>query len=295
MERTIFFSSIQILFDIYRYKSFSFIEEIYDNYPGSMYMPNQKSRFLLLMIILSIYYLKNYKKYKNFQLINIFGMIISYIIGFSELTYIIAGISLIYCFLKLKIKDIFKIKKFKKYTNLYLIILIILFIYFLYLRIIKAPNLMSMIIIAKDRFFNNEHGVFAVYLYSIKLCTSSIFMGIGGGTFMGRAATMLGSLILDNSPSVAVVYGTLSVNKSTVDGFSSFMNLLTEYGLLGFIGMIGIIKTIFNNENNKLHPIITLFSVTYIFLLMNYIPYFFDNEFGYLIMISYIVFQRLFI
>jgi len=291
--RLIFFlSSIQIYFDLLNIEQISRINETLDLFPGTFFMPNQKSRVLALFLLCLFILIKERKeKISTLYLLNIITIIISYIIGFSDITYVLLGLSVLVALIYIFYKD-FRYKNKISIKRKILIFLIslasVLFVFFKY---IKAANFGSMYIIYTERFFNPDSGVYGMILYSFRLILESSFLGTGGGTFMGRTATSLGSSILENAPSVQVAYGTFTSN-TTIDGVSGLLNISVEYGILGLISFILLLRIIFKNVfSNKILMIVVS---SYIIFIILYTPYFFDNEFGFISTIIFVLLKKFF-
>lgn len=287
----VFLSVIQILFDLL-YIDASVYQ--FDRFSGTMFMANQKSRMLILVVLFYLVLMFFNSNMKNIYLKLIFlGMMItSFIIGFSNLTYFFIGISIIISlvFSLFFYQILYKFKK-GKFLNLLVAIIIGVSVFYIKKFFVDVDNFESMYTITEARFFNEQYGVYAIFLYAIDIIKESYFLGTGGGTFMSRMSTAIGSDILMNAPGTMVVYGELSKG-TTVDGVSSFLNITVEYGLIGLVSYLGLLLIIFkDNGYYKTYLFRLLFIATsvYLVLINIYTPYYFDNEFGYILTITYIL------
>jgi hypothetical protein len=217
------------------------------------------------------------------------GTIASYILGFSELTYVFLGISVSVVSMKYLLLNLYKNSRNKIRNLLIIVVFLAIVIIIIDYRFVNATNLESMIVIYRTRFINTDYGVYAVILYGLKLAVKSLFIGTGLGTFMSRGATTLGSPLLYNAPPVMVVYGQLSNVTTTVDGVSSWLILLIEGGIIAAVIFAFVIRKVISyKSNNYMVKYILSILKVYFILITLYTPYIFDSEFGYLLIIGYV-------
>lgn len=287
----IYFSAFQFVVDMYLMKNLSMLQYTLDVFHGTFQSANQKSRYLLIIILIIISLIGRGIFKKNILTFTILIFVaISYVIGFSEITYLFLFLSTLFTIFTFLILDL--MKKFIVPLNVKLLVLVFGLIVscIIYFRFINIPNFKSAYLIASERFLSTETGVFAVILYTFNKLFESNLLGTGFGTFMSRIGTSSVSSVLDNAPGVQVVYGYLSVN-TTIDGYSSLFNILMEGGVIGLTCFIILLYFIFNIKKASI-SIFYIFIVFYFIFNVLYVPYFFDNEFGVLFTITFLLYKN---
>lgn len=240
-----------------------------DRYSGTFLMANNKGRFLLFILPLILFLPKKFFKSSYFiKTIVVISIIISSYLGYSKLGVLLFFTSI---FLASFIKNIY-----------FILIIFLASLYVVPAKVDKyiqrnAKKHKSHVEMEYERFFHEEHGVKAIYIYGFEELKKSYFIGVGYGNFSSRAGQLFNSEITKNIPKQLIKYWSPLFDTKAPYGLSSLYVLIIELGIFSLLPIFILLNWMQQIiSNSKYHVRIM---VIYLFFIINYNPTFFEfNE-----------------
>lgn len=274
------FSFLQLFFDFFFPRD---VIDIKDTYSGTFVMANNKSRFLMFILPYALFLSKKNYLYNGLGKL-IFLVVITYsiYIGYSNLAFALFFLSVIIAYLTRSILIV----------GLYYIVgIFVLSMVVEYYALKDKSKIYTPIEMNYHRFFHDEHGVKAVYLYGFQQLKESYFIGVGFGNFTSRSGQIFESEVTENIPKQLIKFWMPLFETKAPYGLSSLFVLIVELGVLALIPIFILLRWL--NSIYKKGPYHLRVMVVFMFLIINYNPTFFEFNECVLYLLTIIIISKL--
>lgn len=261
-------SSLQILFD------FSFpvanADNVLDKYAGTFVMANNKSRFLIY-ILLFLFSVK-YPIKKWIKILLIIPITASMILGNSVFGMLFMIVSI---FMAIFVRRFF-------------IFLLIVFVsgVLSFNYIIKHYQDNDVLLVNYNRYLDPEHGVYGVYEYGLEQLKETDYLGVGFGNFSSRAGQFVNNKVTLGIPNTMILFNQDLFTTKSPYGLSALFALFVEMGIFSLPVIYFLIRTLWTFKHESFWG---YFSFYYLFFVINYNPSFFEFSEGGLYVLTYIL------
>ncbi|MBI5643965.1 MAG: hypothetical protein HY954_10890 [Deltaproteobacteria bacterium] len=250
-------------------------EHVLDMYSGTFQIANNKSRFLFLVLLASIFVYWGCKgRSRVLLLFSILAMLFSFKLGDSMFVYIFGAVSLL-----------LGLFHRRKYVALGLALMLVFGIYY----ILDAYSDEPYVVFIFHRFFDAEHGAVAVVNYGFHLLKESYWMGSGLGEFISRASQSMGGLYVNQIPRTMVTYGKIYEETVAPTGLPAYVSIITEAGAAGIALSAFLIVYLYKNS---FHSFAGFASFIYVLLLSMFIPMFYEGPDGAIFLYAYVLINK---
>jgi len=259
---------LQILFD------FSFpvanADNVLDKYAGTFVMANNKSRFLIY-ILLFLFSVK-YPIKKWIKILLIIPITASMILGNSVFGMLFMIVSI---FMAIFVRRFF-------------IFLLIVFVsgVLSFNYIIKHYQDNDVLLVNYNRYLDPEHGVYGVYEYGLEQLKETDYLGVGFGNFSSRAGQFVNNKVTLGIPNTMILFNQDLFTTKSPYGLSALFALFVEMGIFSLPVIYFLIRTLWTFKHESFWG---YFSFYYLFFVINYNPSFFEFSEGGLYVLTYIL------
>jgi len=282
MKLILIFSFAQLFFDLLFPRD---VFDFMDKYSGTFIMANNKSRFLMFIFPYAFFLPKRYYLFNGLgKSVFLISVCYSIYIGYSNLAIGIFFLSLVLAFIT---KNIYVI------GVIYVVGVIALSSIVSYYAMKDESKDFTPLEMNYHRFFDQEHGVAAVYKYGFEKLKESSFIGVGFGNFSSRSGQIFESEVTENIPKQLIKFWQPLFETKAPYGLSSLYVLIIELGIFALIPIIILLRWL-NSIYSKC-PYHLRVMIVFMFLIINYNPTFFEFNECVLYMLTIIIANKLLI
>lgn len=268
----IFIGLIQYSFDVLFPK---LNEDILDAYSGTFAIANNKSRFLFMVILATAISYRRSFVFNRFVLpCSLILMAMSFLLGDSLFVYAFGFIAIFFGLL---------------HKKKWLAFLIAGIVFGLTVYVFQTQEDNFFIEANYNRFFDPDHGTWAVTVTAMKIAHDTYWLGSGLGEFISRVAQTMEGQYVSVVPRTMVTFGFIYEDTIAPYGVPSYVSIIAETGVLGIVISALLLLYMYRNS----HPSFlgyTLF--IYVVMLSLYMPMFFEAPDGAIFLYSYLIISR---
>lgn len=248
---------------------------INDAYAGTFSIANNKSRFLfMLLLVMPFLYGLRGVLVRPALLAGMATMAVSLWLGDSVFVYVFGILAI-------------TLGGFHRNKRLAVVLggLALLAIGYLFTMFESEP----LVYFTVHRFFDAEHGVWAVVLYVWQVLQETHFLGAGLGEFVSRASQSLGGHYLASVPRTMITFGEIFDNTAAPYGLPAYLSLIAETGVIGLFISALLLRFLYVNSHASY---IGFALFLYLLLITMYMPMFFEGADGMIYLYSYMVLNK---
>lgn len=250
-------------------------KHVLDTYSGTFSIANNKSRFLFMVILAAAI---SYRRSLVFNRIvlpcSLILMVLSFLLGDSLFVYAF-GLAAIF----------FGFHHKKKWLALVISGIAICVVIYIF----QTQEDIPIVMFTYHRYFDPEHGSWAVIVTAFKIVYDTYGFGGGLGEFISRVSQTMEGEYLSLVPRTMVTFGMIYEDVIAPDGVPSYVSIIAETGIFGFV--ISSLLLVFLYRNS--HPSFLGYALfIYVVFFSLYMPMFFEGPDGMIILYSYLFISR---
>lgn len=250
--------------------------DIRDAYSGTFSIANDKSRYLFISIIGAVFVYRFKNRLLNLTVLplTVIAMLVSFKLGDSVFAYLFSILALL-----------LGLCHRKKWLVLAISLSLALSVVYIFHEYEDEP----FIIFTYNRFFDSDHGAYAIVHFAFKQLEETFFLGTGLGEFATRTSQTMDGLFLKSIPRTMITYGEIYEKSVAPAGLPSYILIIAESGIIGMIISGLLIYHLYTSA----HPSFLGFTfLIYILILAIFSPAFYEGPDGAIFLYSYFVINK---